>query len=231
LTLATYKSPEELYRASGEEVNPLRPFFTGDVFAQVVTSEAAGASMAMIVGHPCSMRSGGRLSDRLLMATVREQPALPPSAWECGHYAKMPLPDVVEAGRLHVAHLDDIGMLQTDRLRSARRIACLSEFGVNMLQQRVVWHLTRLEVQTFTFHEAFAHTQDEADLLEEWNDVVCTAGVREVDAIAAFEQFVRADRGAGKSLQDNLKDPQLRSAVRATCRAEARRVAEEGKVT
>ncbi len=232
MTLATYKAPEQLYHARGEEVNPRRPFFTGDVFTHVTLPGAAEAGMAMIVGHPCSMRGrDGRLSDRLLTATVREHPSLPPTAWEGGHYAKMPLPDVVRAGELHIAQLDDIGMIPTDHLRSAKRIACLSEFGVNLLQQRVVCHLTRLEVPTVTFHEAFAHTQEEADLLEDWSDTLCAAGVSEVVAVATFEQFMRLDRGDGRTLQGKLKDTQLRSAVRAACRAEARRTAEGDGVT
>lgn len=32
MTLETYQRAGELYLSRGDEVNPLRPFFTGDVF-------------------------------------------------------------------------------------------------------------------------------------------------------------------------------------------------------
>ncbi len=35
MTLDTYAAPERLYLARGDEVNPNRPMFTGDVYANV----------------------------------------------------------------------------------------------------------------------------------------------------------------------------------------------------
>jgi hypothetical protein len=80
-------------------------------------------------------------------------------------------------------------------------------------------------VPTYQLQEASAHVFEEADLLEEWNDTVYSAGVPLDEAAALFEGFVRADRGDGKTLQDDLRDPQRRSAVRIACRDEARSVA------
>jgi hypothetical protein len=100
-------------------------------------------------------------------------------------------------------------------------------YGVNLLQQRLVWHLTRFEVPTFRLQEAFAHTYEEADILEEWSDILCEAGWVVADAAARFEQFVRTAGRSGRPLQGDLRDAQLRSAVRTTCRTEARRLAGE----
>jgi hypothetical protein len=35
LSLETFETPDDLYLARGDEVNPLRPLFTGDVVAGV----------------------------------------------------------------------------------------------------------------------------------------------------------------------------------------------------
>jgi len=82
-------------------------------------------------------------------------------------------------------------------------------------------------VPTYQLQEVSAHVFEEADPLEEWSDTVCAAGSSPEQAAAAFEAFVRADRGGGKTLQGDLRDPQRRSTVRSACRAEAERVAEE----
>jgi hypothetical protein len=51
----------------------------------------------------------------------------------------MPLPDLLESGNLWVARLDDIGKALTADIVTAARVACLSPFGVNLLQQRFIW--------------------------------------------------------------------------------------------
>ena len=141
----------------------------------------------------------------------------------------MPLPDLLAAGRLWVARLDDLGKALTERVSAGTRVACLTPLGVNLLQQRFIWRLTRHEVPTRQLQEASAHVFEEADLLEEWNETVCAAGLPPAQAASSFEAFVRADRGGGKTRQDDLRDPQRRSTVRIDCRVEARRVAEESR--
>ena len=166
-----------------------------------------------------------QLEPRVLVAAVTGSAKVSRGAWAKGHYGLMPLPDLVDAGKMWVARLDDIGKALTTALTAGTRLACLAPFGVNLLQQRFIWRLTRHEVPTYQLQEASAHVFEEADLLEEWNDTVCSAGVPPDEAAALFEGFVRADRGDGKTLQDDLRDPQRRSAVRIACRDEARGVA------
>ena len=54
------------------------------------------------------------------------------------------MPDLDGDG-LWVAHLDLLGRATTADLLATQRVACLSESGVNMLQQRLTFHLTRAE--------------------------------------------------------------------------------------
>jgi hypothetical protein len=74
VSLATYTDPAELYLARGEEVNPNRPLFTGDVILDIPIPGVQDAGPAMVVAHPCSIRGpAGRLLETTLVAAVRER--------------------------------------------------------------------------------------------------------------------------------------------------------------
>lgn len=224
MSLETYAVAADLYLARGQDVNSSRPAFTGDVFADVPIPGVQDGGMAIIVAHPCTMRGPeARMSERVLVAAVREHSPIGREAWARGYYGLMPLPELIN-GNMHVGQFDELGKALSADLTTDKRLACLSEYGVNLLQQRIIWHLTRLEVETFRIQEAFAHTFEEADLLEEWTETLFESGVSPVDAAASFEAFIRVDHGNGRTLQDDLRDVQRRSAVRVACRNEARRL-------
>ena len=228
MSLETFETPGDLYLARGEKVNPLRPLFTGDVVGDVAIPGVQSKGMAVVVAHPCSMRGrNARLEPSVLMAAVAERASMGRSAWADGHFGLMPLPDLLEAGKLWVARLDDIGKALTADVIAGNRVACLTPFGVNLLQQRFIWRLTRHQVPTYQLQEASAHVFEEADLLEEWSETVCAAGASPEQAAASFEAFIRTDRGDGRTRQGDLQDPQRRSTVRIDCRAEAKRQAGE----
>lgn len=118
---------------------------------------------------------------------------------------------------------DEIGRCALVDLRRAQRRACLSAFGINMLQQRLTCHLTRAEIPTFVFEAAFSHTFEEAELLEEWLDSLIGAGWDEGSATSEFERFIHAGQ---PSWQQRIVEPQMRSAARRACRSEANRLAQ-----
>ena len=195
--------------------------FTGDVYD--LGGDLGNPTRLIVIAHPCSIRTrGGQLSDTVLTARVRSHAKLPPHSWTNGHFARMPLPELT-ADAFHAAEFDEIDRVGTDDLRRGERIACLEEVGINLLQQRITWHLTRCEVPTSKFHEAFSHTYEEADLLEDWCETLSEMQIPTSEACARFEQFVRADRPGGRSLQLQLREPQRRPSVRNACREEARR--------
>lgn len=222
MNLDTYDSTDDLYAARGAEVNPNRPVFTGDVFRDAAIPGVQTEGMALVVAHPCSFRVGeGRLAERLLAARVEPIAKQGPNAWRNGFFDRMPLPDLDGTG-YWVGHLDKIGRSLTADLLETERMACLSEFGVNMLQQRLTCHLTRVEIPTATFNEAFAHTFNEADLLEEWTDTLVVVGWTQAKAAEEFETFLW--KGT-PSLQAKLLDAQQRSSVRKACRQKATELA------
>ncbi len=226
MSLETFEKPGDLYLARGDDVNPLRPLFTGDVIADVAIPGVQDGGMAVVVAHPCSMRGkDAQLEPRVLVASVADHGKIGPAAWSRGNFGLMPLPDLLEVGKPWVARLDDIGKAVTADIMAGVRVACLSPFGVNLLQQRFIFRLTRHEVPTYLLQEVSAHVFEEADLLEEWSDTVCAVGMSQEQAAATFEVFIRGDRGGGNTPQGDLRDPQRRSSVRTACRAEAARVA------
>lgn len=221
MSLATYTDPAELYLARGDEVNPNRPLFTGDVVLDVAIPGVQDAGPAIFVAHPCSIRGAtGQLLDRTLVAAVRPHEQISRKNWPDGFYDRSPLPETENIGYC-VTWLDHIGRAETDQVVSSARIACLSEYGINILQQRLTFHLTRVAIPTHQFHEAFAHTMIEADLLEEWIDTVTTTGRSASEAVSLFEEFIR--RG-DPSLQNQLLDPERRASVRVACAREARSI-------
>ena len=218
MNLDTYSIPDDLYLARGADVNPNRPAFTGDVYRDVEIPGVQAGGLALVVAHPCSFRIGaGQLADRLLLAAVEASTKQGANAWRTRFFNRMPLTDVDGAG-YWVGDLDRIGRSLTADLFATDRLACLSEFGVNMLQQRLTFHLTRAEIPTATFAAAFAHTFEEADLLEEWTDILTDGGWSQAKTAAEFEKFIRSGE---PSLQERLLDPQNRSSVRRACRQQA----------
>jgi hypothetical protein len=163
------------------------------------------------------MRSGPVLADRILVAAVVPHDNVPAHKWADGYYDRMPLPELRgDSAGFEVARLGHIGLATATSLTAGRRIAILSPVGVNIFQQRNVYNLTRVEVPTAVFWDAFANTYEEADLLQEWIEELEAGGAQ--DAVAAqFEAWIRED-----GRQERLRDPQHRASVRAEMRKEIR---------
>ena len=206
--------PELLYWAAGSEVNEHRPLFTGDVLTDIEIP-ALGCSPAMIVGHPCSFRGKeGRLAQWIPVALVESHPPVPPRKWAKGFFNRMPLAGLPLEAELCVARLDLVGLARREDLAVERRIACLSHTGINQLQQRLVFHLTRIVVPMPTFQMAFANTYEEAELLEEWATEL--VGL-DPEPSASFEKWIREGEPSRQALLD---DPQNRAGIRRQIRQE-----------
>lgn len=135
--------------------------------------------MGLVVAHPCSFRIGdGKLAERILTASVEPIDKQGAGAWRRMFSGRMPLTALEGEHSYWAGHLDEVGRALASGLLATERLACLSAFGVNMLQQRLTYYPTRAEIPTTTFNEAFGHTFDEAELLEEWTDTLVDATAR-----------------------------------------------------
>jgi hypothetical protein len=217
VSLSGWGTAQSLYLARADEVSEHRPLFTGDVIRGASIGGVPDADTVIIIAHPCAMRAGPRLSAHVLAAAVRPHAAEPSPRWTGGFFNRMPLPELDGAGTFHGASLEEIGLVETEELENGNRIACLSTIGVNMLQQRLVYYLTRLEIETSVLWEAFAHTYEESDLLEEWAENLSDV---EPSPAVSFDAWMRE---GSPIRQERLKDAQHRAPIRAELRAEINR--------
>ena len=211
-------STDSIYLASSvEEVEEARPILTGDVFEELDIPGVDQVGYGMIVTHPCSMRADGvRLSDKLLIARVAHSTVIPFSRWETGHFKVMPLPDLM--GQHHSVLLDEIGRVSSSALYNRKRVACLSPFGINLLQQRFIWHLTRFLVPTYLLGKAAEGVFEEVDLCEEWVSFVRRAGGDVSSAPVEFHGWIRSEDDSGVMRQERLSEPQQRAVIRKQMR-------------
>lgn len=219
---------ESLYRARGEEVNPARPFLTGDVFGGLELPGSTGKSkrrFVIVLQHPCAMRSNGiDLRWQLLVAEVQQWKILEKEQWQ-GNYNVMPLPalfpELAGGKRNQAANFDNLYTVRPALLRD--RVACLAPIGVNLLLQRWVHYNSRVIVPTTSFHEQSVSFYEEADLMEEWCDYQRVKGEEQVvKAHRECMEWLRTPDGNGLTPQELLRNDQTRSGVRRAMRAKLR---------
>lgn len=191
-------SLDEIYLArSPSEVEGARPFLTGDVFRAITIPGVDNTGHGIIITHPCSMRSDGvELAEKLLLAHVSPSPAIPLKRWRKGYFKVMPLPDMMDGN--WSAKFAEIGLVRSEHLLSSERTACLTLYGINLLQQRFIWYLTRFLVPTHLLSEVAESVFEEAELCEEWVVSVRETGGDEQRAARSFHEWI-----SRKSPQEN----------------------------
>lgn len=211
-------SASDLYlAASPDEVEAARLILTGDVFSGLTIPGLDGSGLAIVLTHPCSMRADGvKLAKRVLMARVSPSEEVPTSKWQTGHFKVMPLPELL--GKHYSARFEEMGLVESATLLTAERVACMSPYGVNLLQQRFIWYLTRLLVPTYRLGEATVAVFEEADLQEEWVVAATERGEDVANAARAFHEWVRSTDDSGVSRQKQIEDPQRRAGLRRQMR-------------
>jgi hypothetical protein len=214
LPLASPRGVDDLYLARNEDISPARPILTGDVIAGVEIGVEHDGHV-MIVAHPCSMRgAGGQLRPRIAAAPIRRYAELPLDDWPSGHFNVFPLPALFEHSQ--AVHLRELGTARRQDLAEAQRVACLSDYGIYLFQQRFVHSLTRVVVGIEQFEDATGHVLAEAELEEEWVERLADVDSAEsiANQVAEFQAFL------GPQMRSDLEIPERRSGVRRTVRQE-----------
>ncbi len=215
-------SASDLYlAASPEEVEAARPVLTGDVFPGVTVPGADGEGLAIVLTHPCSMRVDGvRLTKRLIMVRVAPGEEIRFNRWRTGYFKVMPLPGLT--GAHHSARFDEMGLVESAALPTTERVACMTPYGVNLLQQRFIWYLTRFLVPTYRLGEASDAVFEEADMEEEWVAHAIDKGEDPGKAAQAFHDWIRSSDESGANRQHQIKAPQRRAGLRRQMRSHLR---------
>lgn len=223
-TLDAPQDDDDVYLAVGEVVDDLRPINQGDVYRGITLPgfPKGDHDMVILTTHPCSLRAGPKLKPRLLAAPVRSGKHIAPVDWATSYLRHMPLPGVL-GGKSYMASLSEASVVTPEQLEAADRIAALSEDGIQLLQQRLVWALTHAVIQLDTLAEFSAPAFGEIELLEEWNMRLCgddetDRPARLAEIAAEFESYIRES-----GVQGDLAQPRKRGDARRRAREELER--------
>jgi hypothetical protein len=224
-------SVDEIYLAR-DGAAPYRPLLQGDVFSDVtIPGVGIEHTLVIVATHPCTMRRGPVLVDRVKAHPVVPYDEVPLEKWGESHFKVFPLPQF-RGGEPFAARFDEVGMVPTAELSLDRRVAILSDHGILLFQQRQIFTDTRAALKLGTLQQASAAVLAEAELLEEWNERLAIAGDPGNLLAAITSEAIEFDKFLGLSqsdltLREMLRDEHRRSAVRKAVRAEIRRRSEE----
>jgi hypothetical protein len=198
------RSADDLYLAREADIGGVpvyRPIMTGDVFRDidipgVEEIDRDDGRLAIIVSHPCSMRSGPSMKDHVQVVRVIRCDPMNLEAWTKQFYDRLPLPDltvVVDPDDVtgddpeielavrtqegaHAALFDLRGRVESCELDLNKRIACLTEQGVALLHQRMAHYDTRYAPDVDELVTTCTAVFAEIELWEQWNEQLIDSG-------------------------------------------------------
>jgi hypothetical protein len=195
--------PDDIWQAAGDDVPAYRVLMQGDVIV-------AESGPLLVVTHACSMRRGAELHQTQMVAPVEDHHV---PSWE-GSYDWMPLPGAPVSGFTSPAGaLRVLRSVATTELLDGERVAVMSDQGIQLLQQRLAHHLTRVAIPIVELSEHCALILAEAELHEDW--------LRDLGADSE-EEFHRLLDADDRKLRTWLSDPARRAQAMATVRREIR---------
>lgn len=215
--------PNALYDERAD-VSRARPLLQGDVFEGVLLPGFGDdPRKVQIVAHPCAMRVGADLTPRIKVAPVEPHQLVSGRDWQ-GQLRVMPLAELAD-GQHFATKFVDVTACPAELLTRSNRIATLSNQGIYVLQQRLIKHYTRVEMELEVLRRQSAPVLTEAELLWDWLEAVLDESELEDDDILLVET-----RACEAWLQNGLPSPQKRLQLEvhhADVRREAVRAAAE----
>ncbi|MGB6049328.1 MAG: hypothetical protein WBG14_00515 [Rhodococcus sp. (in: high G+C Gram-positive bacteria)] len=189
------------------------PIHQGDVFRGLavpgIDPPDSEPPMAMVFMHPCVMRNGAVLTERVTVFRVRrETKKTRPSERFADNFSVMPLPDLLDTGAgVHFAEFHMVGTVPGSALDRAERVVALTKEGRLLLQQRAVHHFTRHAPPLGDFRTRTRGVEREMELLADWCEAACdSAG--ETSAVVAeaekeFDEYLSADERRARLIDDD----------------------------
>lgn len=218
------KNPSDLYEARGD-VSLALPIMQGDVYDHVPVPGLSNKPLTVaIVMHPCSMRAGAKLHEKITVARVSGCKELSDDEWRNGYRNLMPLPQLRNNSKWYAIYFREVAAVPSAELSRRSRTAACSPDGILLLQQRYIFHLTRFAVPLQDLREASRPVFTESELLRDWVEAALgampggddDATINEADK--AFHAYLDEDDRRGW-----LKEPRLHSQLRRDCRQEITR--------
>lgn len=214
--------PDRMYLDEPGIVPIARPLVFGDVLRDVPCSRGGDPfPLVMLMSHPCSMRSGTVLRERIVVAGISDgpYPGKKSEKWANKHYDFMPLFGLPDAPEIQAVALGELHAASSADLDVSKRVLALSNFGVSVLLQRWIYQLSRDPVPLQDLEEFVAPILAEVEMQEEWcQTALDVAGGDEDPADVLGRGTQRVQELLGKpgsgGLRDQLADPASRADVR-----------------
>lgn len=220
--------PDSLYD-DRTQVPWSRPILQGDVFENVsVPALSQDPITVQIVAHPCAMRRGPVLRERITIAPVEPYQRVVGSdkeGWE-GHLRVMPLADLRNDGKHHASMFLDVTAADASQLSFENRIASLSNRGLLVLHQRLIKHYTRLTVDMPALRKEAAPILEEAEQQQDWietvlgNEISVASVLRETSAYQQWLSDGQPSRRELLAFDEHHRDVRRLARAAATQRAE-----------
>jgi hypothetical protein len=170
--------------------------------------------LVRVVAHPCSIREGTDLRPRITVAPVEEHRQVKGNGWN-GNLRIMPLAELVD-GKHYAAKFVDVTAAPAELLQLDARIASLSDRGIYILQQRIIKHYTRFDVDIASLAKESAPVLWEMHQQRDWVETVLdyendwtTENLNTEEA--AFDAWLRE---GNPSRRTQLKDDHTHTDVR-----------------
>lgn len=205
--------PDDLYDERGD-VSWSRPIFQGDVFDRIPLADFDDKPhLVQVLTHPCSMRRGAKLTERLQVAPVLT--CRPEKDWS-KRFKVMPLPNLRESEDCYCADFTESTSVRTSRLQLGLRVATLSHSGIYVLQRRLVYYMTRVRVPREDFIKQARPNIHELELQTEWMDNYLGDREPTVELVNEGEQAFHRwlDDTGRERLDDEAQHAQMRRDLR-----------------
>jgi len=215
--LDEFPGVDEFYEYRGEpgadDAPPIWiPVQQGDVFRGVrvpgIDPPDAEDTLAMVFMHPCVMRKGAVLADRITVFKVSQETMKDrPFERFAGNYSAIPLPDLLGQGRgVHLGSFQSVGTVAGESLDRADRVMTLTKEGRLLLQQRAVHHFTRHVPPLHDLRNGTRGVEREVELLTDWCEAACDSkgetAVVVTEAEKEFDEYLSSE-GRRERLHDD----------------------------
>jgi hypothetical protein len=186
---------DELFDCEDEAL-ALKPVMTGDVFVGVIVPGEPDPVDLMIAGHPCTIRRGAVLAERVPCARIVRHQSVPYERWPSYDKNHFPLSSAARTGEARCVALWDWLAAPAGELLRSRRRATLQDQGIYIFLQRLIHSLSRFAPPLSVLREASGHVLAEAELeyswmLELFEEELDSEDMRSL--IGEFDSFMAAD--------------------------------------
>lgn len=165
--LTAPEDDDELFDCE-EEALTLKPVMTGDVFVGVMVPGEHEPVDLMVAGHPCTIRRGAVLAERVPCARIVSHQSVPYERWPTYDKNHFPLSIAAGVGEGRCVALWEWLAAPAGELLRSRRRATLQDQGIYIFLQRLIHSLSRFAPPLSVLREASGHVLAEAELEYSW---------------------------------------------------------------